>query len=102
MVHPWRALDLGPANTGVGHVNMSRRVQAGLGGGARLLVSGRGRGYRQPPMAVPSIDVSRHSFGLGKTKRLKASKSIGEGVWRPYVKLPPDDSAAGTIPFRYS
>ena len=25
-------------------------------------------------MPVPSIDVSRHSFGLEKTKRLKASK----------------------------
>ena len=27
------------------------------------------------PLILPSIDVSRQSTGLGKTKRLKASKS---------------------------
>ena len=66
-------------------MRMERRVPASMRSerrfGVRSVYTLAGEwGTGSHPLALPSIDVSRQSTGLGKTMRLKASKSLSVSI----------------------
>ena len=70
----WSGVARGGSCEGV--MSMDMRLESGQRFGVRSVYTLAGEwGTGSHPLALPSIDVSRQSTGLGKTMRLKVSKS---------------------------